>query len=316
MSVKKYVKFLNLIPSRDFLTYRFPSPSIFGQISRKTWTLLGFLKDTLVSSKRRRGALIGTLKLKDTYDFSKCISLIVANGPSTQNINWDAVSRYQESGRLKLAVVNYFNQIVPSYIAPDFLVLSDPNTRPDNTIDTRNYKLWQRVMTNEVAHIVTPTHWHKTYPDGLRCDSQFCLHFDDRSLEGITNNINPRFPRGYSTLTSFKALAYMKYLGFSKIYICGFDNSQYKEVFVNHENQVIQRSSHAVENYTPDVNLTLSHGVRVEDYFFEIAYLNNNLRNCFSSFEIINLGKSSAFDVFPRPNFIVDEFARNLLCNV
>ena len=142
-------------------------------------------------------------------------------------------------------------------------------------------------------------HWHnKSCKKGSFGD--LCLHFDDRSLEGITLNINPTKPRGYPTLTAYKALAYACYLKFSNIYVIGLDNSNFQNIYLDSDNCIVQSSLHAVSDYSPDINLTKDYNIKIEDYFYDLAYQNRKLRECFKFENIYNLGITSFIDVFNR----------------
>ena len=253
---------------------------------------------------------MGTKLVKDLYRNTGIYALVVANGPSAKNINWNEVLFLQKNNKLKLFVVNSFHDIVPRSVVPDYLVLSDPETKPTNVANTRIRELWKRLQKFDQTQIISPIDWHEV----VFCQTQKdCLHFDDRSLEGISHRYSPLCARGYPTLTAYKGIAYALHFGFERIFLCGLDNSNFKNIFLDQNNDLIQGPHHAVDSYSETINLTRMRSIQIEDYFYDLAYQNFLLRRCFPVERIINLSHKSFIDIFSKLDSKTSQISSKLM---
>ena len=294
--MSKIVSILNVFPSKSFLNHYFPNLHTIGAVTRKLWSLTNFLKESSVTYKRRNGSLKGTKFLYNIFSNTEVMALVIANGPSANHINWSSVGQLQKQGKIKVFVLNSYDGIVPDFICPDFVVLSDPGHFPNNA---NGDSLWKRIIRDKNSRLVTPCNWHDSRIF-KSCKDSICLHFDDRSLELLSDNISPLRPRGYPTITTYKTISYAIFLGFSEIYVAGLDNSNFLNFSLNDDNEVIQFSHHAKDQYAKTNNLTKNYGIKVEDYFYDIAYQNKKVRDCFGNYPIFNLSNISFLDVFPK----------------
>lgn len=227
------------------------------------------------------------------------IGIIIANGPSALELDLMSLKSARNQNSIKIFMVN-FALLAESFrdCGCDYLVLSDPETRPTAN-NFRNRILWDIITTNREMRIITPTGWHND--TGLiECKLGTCLHFNDNSLETITSNISPRKPRGYASLTAYKALAFACYMNFSQIYICGIDNSFFRGIIVNENNHLIQKSNHLSPDYSQDSDLSSFFPNGMADYFFDTSVMFSSLKKSFGHKNIFNLGKNSEVDIFPK----------------
>lgn len=235
-------------------------------------------------------AIRTTRRIKETASGRK--ALVLANGPSV-NILEDQLPSLDLSD-VDVFAVNFFPlSTLASKVKPQYLVLSDPLTHPKIT-SHKNVKLWDWIQNNPDVRLLVPTSWYKT----LRSFSQSMQinYFDDRNLIGWSRNVSPTRPRGYGSLTSYKALAFACYAGYSRIGILGFDNSQFRFVYTNKQNQVYQQSNYFYSEST-DLELTASLYNGIADYFYDTSNTFAYLR-MFSKFPIFNLDEQSLADNF------------------
>jgi hypothetical protein len=228
-------------------------------------------------------------------------ALIVANGPSASNINWQSVREIKASQGLDLFIINYA-MLDASYREfidlVDFLVLSDPEMHPNSSSD-RNVRNWERMKEIPNAHLISPTHWHLSMPDQI-CKRLECLHFNDFSLEGITSNVSPLRGRGYSSLTAYKALSCAIHFGYKRILIIGFDNSGFKDINVDCDLNLLQLPGHALGDYSKAWDCTSHYPKGIGDFLYDYSELFLSLRRSFHPYDITNLGLSSEVDAFPK----------------
>jgi len=287
----------------DFLNFNFPSPyhSINFSLRRlmliKLGILLNFVKGKLLTELSSRRKFSGTKKTKGSYAGSTAI--VVANGPSAINIDWEEVGRAREKKLCFLFLVNYsLNDPSVRSRGVDFLVLSDPASHPSSQ-DARTVELWKNIRMIPNLRLITPVSWHLKMEDKF-CDSGNCFHFSDLSLETIRNSTSPLKARGYPSLTAYKALAFADYLGFDQIFIIGIDNSMFRTLKVDSMNSLVQNSNHFTENYGPPTDVTEIYPNGIADYFSELSEMFLSLKRSFTNMQVINLGYDSEVDAFPK----------------
>ena len=242
-------------------------------------------------------ALSGLRDLKNSK--SDHTALLIANGPSSNNLNLEKIKLAVQDGHLDLFLINFsildeaFQQLNPTY-----LVLSDEATRPD--VDTvRNRQLWDEISMLKSTQVVTPMLWHGKYAE-LKCQDSSCLHFVDVCLIGWTQNCSPMYPYGYVPLTAYKALSVAGYLNYSQILISGYDNSMFRNISVNSKNRLVENPHHSIGNYTDAIDLTGLYQNGISDYFYGLSLSFSTLKYAFQEFPITNLGVNSEVDCFPK----------------
>jgi hypothetical protein len=291
---KKFVLYLlsranaNLYLSFDY--------SIRKLVAVKIKVICSYLLTRLTQGNMKK-RLVGTKKY---FQMGKGqVALLIANGPSALELDLHSIALARKSGSLKIFMVN-FSLLTKEFseCGCDYLVLSDPNTRSTAT-NPRNIALWEIISNAQNLEVITPTSWHNDF--GLiDCQLGDCLHFDDSSLESVSTNISPIRPRGYASLTAYKALAFACYMNFSQIYMCGIDNSLFRGIIVNENNHLIQKSNHLSPDYSQDSDLTTFFPNGMADYFFDTSVMFSSLKKCFGDKNIFNLGKNSEVDIFPK----------------
>jgi hypothetical protein len=191
---------------------------------------------------------------------------------------------------------NFCRTPLAAKVKPNFYVLSDPKHHPESESEIAR-TVWQYLINTVGVTVLVPRSWdvQSVYPS-------ICVaHFEDRSLEGLSKNIDPRRPRGYSSLTALKALALANFLGYASIFVLGLDNSLFKGLVVTGDNRILEESNHAPRGSTLDVaDVTEDYPNGLEDYFFGLAVASAQLRQFFKAAPVINLNPDSFADAFPK----------------
>ncbi len=275
-----------------------PNYSLSHLLLIKTRVLFEFaIRSILLAGKHQR-ALRQIRQIKNSCTGRKAI--VFANGPSVNSL--DLKNSVFRSEDIDVFVVNFFPlSKLASQIRPSYLVLSDPLTHP-KIVSDKNQELWNWVQDNPSVFLYVPTSWYKAFQNVSM--SNKIVYFDDRSLIGWSKNISPTRPRGYGSLTSYKAMAIACFAGYSRIGIIGFDNSQFRTVYTSPENRIYQKS-HYFYDESRDLELTDSLHNGIADYFFDTSNTFSYLR-MFNNLPIVNLDKNSLSDQFVKIKFLED----------
>ena len=154
--------------------------------------------------------------------------LIVGNGPSQGYLNKNDLKKFLKSGG-EIICVNYWNQNkILSSCAPTWLFLSDPLHFSKK--DSRQINLIKYLKNNPSIKIIIPTSQIKNFKAFNLVNKFYC--FIDVELS-ISKNISPIFPRGYLSMTVYKAIAMAVWFSFKKIFVLGVDNTYPKNIYVD-----------------------------------------------------------------------------------
>ena len=285
--------------------YHIPKRFLILNELKKLVSLLVFVKYFFLHHLQLKKFLKNTKELGNSKSDKRC--LIIGNGKSLNELNFDKVKSLQDSGELEIFVVNFLivDTEIRDRIAPNYVFLSDPETKFDFKSE-RNKELWRFISEHPDVKVITPHTWHDSIPS---CGSD-CLHFNDISLEGLSKNISPLKVRGYASFTTYKAIAYTLFLNYSKILLIGLDNSWYKGVQVNTKNEIILDSFHFTNNYSEPKNITSHYTYGVAELFIDVSSSLTSLIELFPKKDIINLSNQSIIDCFPRNQGDYDEFIK------
>jgi hypothetical protein len=239
-------------------------------------------------------------------------ALMIGNGPSQGYITGPILSRFLASGGEAFAVNYWQENATLSQVAPSYLVISDPFTlkKPaqGDPISPKNLALHDYLMEHDHTKIVCPV---------ARCDeiaSQFgderVVGFIDAELRWSSKSISPLKPRGYLSMTLYKALAMAIHLGYSKIFIIGMDNTYPRDIYCDENNRILRRETHAgADDWLLDVGGCYG---GMGDLLVTISHLFYDLKKFRpATSEILNLDPYSLTDAFPKAPTI--EVERSLL---
>jgi hypothetical protein len=232
-------------------------------------------------------------------------ALVLGNGPSLGYLSKKMLSGFLDRGNDVFAVNNW-NLTSLGHIAPSYLVISDGETLADpetfyqkklsNIIIEDNKKLARFLHRFDRIVIFCPLSRVKEL--SKRFGSGRVLGFVDHQMRAITSSIDPRFPRGYVSMTLFKALALAIHMGYDQICLLGMDNTYVRDVFCDNENRIYRLERHSgSDDYLFDQsNLFPSMDVWAQDIVNHFS----DLRRCFNGYPIVNLDPYSLTDVFKK----------------
>ena len=303
MYFRNVTECLNMKPiklERKFSITSFPGLSLSRLATIKIRVLIEWTAKFLLSFPYRRKALARIRKIRGIK--KQQTALVVGNGPSVKKIDWVKISKLKQAG-LEIFVVNYFLLSETYKICrPNYLVLSDPKTKP-NYSDPRTSELWSKIREDSSLKLIVPISWYKIIQSD-KSIFQRSFFFDDSGLEGWTRNITPTKARGYIALTAYKALAVSLYFGYRQTYIIGVDNSMFRNIAVDAQNDLIENPNHFFSQGGIVRNVSSQYPNGIADYFNDMALCFFSLRHCFSNRGIINLDPESLVDCFEKQNQI------------
>lgn len=315
-STEKYLTEVNYISKMSIV-----SRQSKNNISYKTDSLLWLLRNKMKLLLR---LITFFRKIRSEYPFIKQLTslknqfpnktaLVLGNGPSQGFLTIDAIKKFQEIGG-DLIVVNYWHENKKfSSITPSYIVLSDPNTlsKKDDLIDIlkeKNIALLRYLNTNPSIKIICPS--NRMFEISQFIDKSRLIPFIDTDIRGLTKNIDPRFPRGYTSMTLYKALAMAVFFGYKKIFILGMDNTYPRTLYSGSNNEILIHEIHSGSNeFVQDITKMYA---SIGDYLIECAYLFKDL-DFFPKHNITNLDPYSLTTAFQKARSI--EHGLELLTN-
>ena len=240
-----------------------------------------------------------TKRLKNSH--KNDYAFVFANGPSLKKVDPNKVANLQKKNFYVFAVNSYISSDFASVVAPNYYVLSDPayfGIESKLITEERKIELkrdYNKILKNRVKLFI-PSRFIK------KQNYDFTYAFND-SQNIFSNNItNPLRPRGYLSMTAYKALAMACYLGFKKIYICGFDNNYVQTLKVNQNNEmyIVDRHFYNNETYESRIHKIKNNVTKtVGEYLYHHHFLFKHLEK-FSKYPIVNLDKDSLVDCFDK----------------
>lgn len=123
------------------------------------------------------------------------------------------------------------------------MIFSDPKTFSKDSINAQ--VLIKYLKGNSSIKLAVPAFMLKVLNSFELSNEVYC--FIDTELS-IWKNINPLFPRGYLSMTLYKALSWSVHLGFEKIGVIGMDNTYPRNIYNDQYNNVCNLEVHAGDN--------------------------------------------------------------------
>jgi hypothetical protein len=245
--------------------------------------------------------LIDLCKLKNSKAGTK--ALVIGNGPSQGYMKVAFLNAFRDTGG-EVFVVNFWNQNrhLAAFI-PDYLMISDPatlrfedDTRPiyDNNVSLLNY-----LECNATIRVICPFPRCRELSNMLGWDR--VIGFTDTELRGISDNISPIYPRGYLTMTLYKALAMALFFGYDDIYVIGMDNTYPRNIYCDEQNRILNLEKHSgiADSIADQSSLYPCVGVLLK----ELATLFLDAGKFAGSGIVKNLDRYSLTDAFPKARF-------------
>jgi len=238
--------------------------------------------------------------------------LIIGGGPSVSTLKPSSIEKFQSDGG-RVIVVNYWSDNLGyADIIPDMILFSDPMTLADEAVIASNFtssgaakytkknrRLYEYLKKNNQIDIFVPLNNIRKYK------KMFSNHnvygFVDTQIPGISKSISPIFPRGYKSLSLYKALSISCFLGFSRIYIIGMDNTHIRNIYSDSKNRVHLLEQHVgEEDFLVDFS-TNRDGVAgvIDDLIQNFIHL-DLFKKSICSEKILNLDPYSLTDAFSK----------------
>ena len=228
--------------------------------------------------------------------------IVFANGPSVREIDPEKIALYQSKGFKVIAVNSFSLASQAEIITPDIMVLSDPfyfgtysGNKELDTIDNRDLinKALAKIKLSASLNFI-PIQYYKNASIGNKYG---IMAFRNPFSDNVTDITKPHC---YVGMTAYLALAVAGYLGFKNIYISGFDNSWFKSLQVDEENQLYMDNSHFYDSGNHQtIKVDKADGRDVGHYLYIQHFLFRDLK-MFRKLPIVNLDKNSLTDAFPK----------------
>ena len=231
-------------------------------------------------------------------------AIVIGNGPSQGLISSKILQKFSDAEN-DVFSVNFWNQNAElSKVAPQYLVISDPSTLTESKIDGAYSKylidsgkaLKAYLLKHQNIMLIAPVDQLNNLKNIF--GAHRVLGFIDVEMRWISSNIDPRMPRGYLSMTLFKALALAIHMGYDQVYLVGMDNTYPRDIFCDQKNRILNYERHAA---TPDYLIDVSSQIPTMDVWAQdIFQLFHDLRRCFSGTQVMNLDCYSLTDVFSK----------------
>lgn len=223
-------------------------------------------------------------------------AMVIAAGPSAIDVTKNGIQWMRLNGRSIWALNGVATHDWSKEFPPEYIVLADPLHFP--RAPQSSAKLPPEVM-RDLRYLETFTgtlfvpHAKLEY---LTETPASVIPFNFEGLEGLTSNIDPTRPRGYSGLTAYAALALALYVCNGDILLSGYDSSWSRFLQVDDLNRVVIGSHHSYD----DDSTIWEPMVGIGDALANCARCLKDLE-MFPGDRVVNLGgRSSMVDHFPR----------------
>ena len=277
-----------------------PQYSVTLLTLQKVRVLLVYLARSILEWKQLRKAHQHSKKARGAYAHKD--ALIIAGGPSVNNLNVAKVLAAQTSGEIDVFALNWFPlSDLAKTLVPNFFCLSDPLNRPGSETVFKGHKsekIWTYFNSHPQIKLILPHNWLK-YDQLIK--NKVEIWIDDRELVGWSHSNSVLRSRGYSSVTAHKTIAAAIHMGYRSVYITGLDNSLFKHVEVDEQNQIIETPAHFYDS-EKSKHIRRQHlypnGMQSLLYNYSTIFI--DLKNSFQSENIYNIDTSSLTDAFPK----------------
>lgn len=251
---------------------------------------------------------IGSAKLQELSKNRAENVFVFANGPSLNELDFDKIKKLVDQKAFDLVTVNCFASegICKFEIKPTIAVFGDP----DHFIGPNGDEISPQFLKDIDA--VNETNIPALVPNHYFSKSRFVNgipYCSNRNQYG-KNVSDIQKPLGFYSVTAFTAISVAIHLGYKNIFLCGYDNSYFREFAVDRENRRILQNRHfydsaeaakremSAEEFGPISNIFL-------DFSRHFRYLEKISALKPLDVRISNIALTTYTDAFPR-NFDLD----------
>jgi len=241
-----------------------------------------------------------TYRLKNSMRGYK--AFVFGNGPSLKRLDFKKVSKYQSEYGFKVFCINSFIGDGKNIdLVPDYYVLSDPAYFgfSEGISEERRLEIEKNLeaLSNfSSIDIFIPINFYGK----LNLPNQIYYFNDCEYRWLIKQATNILLPRGYLSMTAYKALAIACFMGFDKIYILGFDNDWIKSLIVDDKNNIWYKNLHFKEQADTGIHLVKNEEAKnIAELLLSFSYLFEDLY-LFPKDKIVNLDPLGLVDAFSK----------------
>lgn len=218
-------------------------------------------------------------------------AFVFANGPSMSDIDLSKVRALCNTGAYDLIAINSYLSKSAEIAPPTFAVFADNvHFAGGETQYTKDVEACERLGIPYFA----PAKYCAA-PNPLRHGFCSIANIDASNTTDITR------PTGYYGVTAFYALSLAKMLGYRRIYICGFDNSYFRDFEVGADGSMFIRHKHYYDEESGDTLVPCIYRSSAQfffDTFRHFHFLEKIERENLSS--IANIARTTFLSTFPR----------------
>jgi|APSaa5957512535_1039671.scaffolds.fasta_scaffold13005_2 hypothetical protein len=225
--------------------------------------------------------------------------LLIGNGPSQGLIDLKFLDSFSKNGNDTMAINFWHENKSLSKHIPSYMIFSDPYSFDEKRLKSKASGLIEYLSKNSI-NIVAPINQIKNIKDIKSLKTNKFHGFVDIEFKGW-DNTHPAFPRGYTSMTMYKMLAWAVYKNYDNIYIIGMDNTYIRTMFNDHNNQLWNVENHAGSD---PYLIALPHK-SIATRLQELVYLFSDLRK-FKHDNIYNIDLYSLIDQFEKKDLIGD----------
>lgn len=231
--------------------------------------------------------------------------IVIGNGPSQGFIAESNLLRFKENGG-ELICINFWTENpILCNVNPTCMVTSDEiifSSKIPPHLKEKHEKLMSYMLSNETITIACPLD---------RCSELSAIFgknrvfgFVDLELRMWTSNIHLLFPRGYLSMTLYKALAVAIWFNYKIINIIGMDNTYPRNIYCSESNKFMNHEVHANGGGFVVDQSAIYH--TVGDALAEMTRIFHDIQK-FKNPKIINLDRYSLTDAFKKLNSLVGD---------
>jgi hypothetical protein len=280
------ISFIKAIYSRPFRreTRSIGQILIYRAVSVLIW--IGyFLKYCGVLSVTRK---LLQSKRREVVAAGKC-AFVFANGPSLQALDFGKIKSLVDSGKFDLIAINSFLSKSAHMLKPTYAVFAD-NVHFTGAND--QYAADVRACESlNITYFVPAKYAHR--------DSSYRLGYCSLCDLDSSNVADVTRPAGYYGVTAFFAVSLAKALGYDRVFICGFDNSYFKDFEVDAEEGMILRHRHYYDANGADCRVRCLYESSSEFFFDTYRHFACIEKICAGSGQIRNIAKTTYLSSVP-----------------
>jgi len=225
-------------------------------------------------------------------------AFVFAGGSSISKLDAGKIFEYKQKGFDIFAGNSFITSDLGQKNTPDYYFLSDDKFFKQNENNGNDFF---SSVVDSIQKLSIPVFIPHRYAKLVNKNLNSFV-FND-TIDLFSNNITDLTkPRPYVSMTLYKALSLACFMGYSKIYICGFDNDYFKKYQCNENNEIFYEDKHF---YTDEIGENTIRKVdknvhkSMASLLLHISTLFSGLEK-FKNYPIINLDKESLVDCFNK----------------